>query len=285
MRSLLRWIWSAILCLACATRVLCATETVKVVKVFQNDDKGIIERANGERWIIKKGTGALGFWRREGKDILIHSPASFCGAGAKLIIPDLDQEARIWSAELLSPASDAVARRSTGKVAPARPPDTRMLATSVTALTRLNYFDPQSEADEKRDPVEALGRFKTANKVEEVGIGPKTLAKLAELVLKKEGAEEAGLELAQNLIGFARDLASAGTVSTSETALPEKETFITQVSGDGEIVKLADGSVHEVDSLGRIKSMLWLPTQSVLRRDGKLLNLSSGEQVGAQLLK
>ncbi|MCX7119934.1 MAG: hypothetical protein NTZ86_08775 [Legionellales bacterium] len=76
-----------------------ATEYVIVVKVLQSDDKGIIERKNGERWLIENGAGALSFRRYEGKKVLIDSPGFFCGVGSKMILPDDDQEARVWSAE------------------------------------------------------------------------------------------------------------------------------------------------------------------------------------------
>lgn len=78
------------------------TEYVTVVKVLQDDDKGIIQRKNGERWLIEKGVGARSFWRYEGKSVLIHSPGLFCGVGSKLILANDDQEARIWNAERLS---------------------------------------------------------------------------------------------------------------------------------------------------------------------------------------
>jgi hypothetical protein len=82
-----------------------STEYVIVVKVLQSDDKGIIERKNGERWLIENGAGALSFRRYEGKKVLIDSPGLFCGVGSKMILPDDDQEARVWSAELISEQS------------------------------------------------------------------------------------------------------------------------------------------------------------------------------------
>jgi len=58
---------------------IAGTEYVTVIKVLDDNDKGIIERRNGERWLIEKGVGALSFWRFEGKKVLIHSPGLFCG--------------------------------------------------------------------------------------------------------------------------------------------------------------------------------------------------------------
>jgi hypothetical protein len=77
---------------------LAGAEYVTLIKVLENDDQGIIERRNGERWLIEKGIGALSFWRFEGKQILIYSPGLFCGIGSNVILPDVDQQARIWNA-------------------------------------------------------------------------------------------------------------------------------------------------------------------------------------------
>lgn len=79
-----------------------ATEYVTVVKVMDADDNAIIERSNGEQWLIQKGIGAMSLWRYEGKKVIVYSPGIFCGIGSYLIIPDRDQKARIWEAELIS---------------------------------------------------------------------------------------------------------------------------------------------------------------------------------------
>jgi hypothetical protein len=80
-------------------RALAGAEYVMLIKVLENDDQGIIERRNGERWLIEKGIGALSFWHYEGKQILIYSTGLFCGIGSKVILPDVGQQARIWNAE------------------------------------------------------------------------------------------------------------------------------------------------------------------------------------------
>jgi len=73
----------------------------------------------------------------------------------------------------------------------------------------------------------------------------------------------------------------AGSASTSEG----KETFVTHVSSDGSIVKLADGSIYEVDAIGQLKTMLWLPTHRVLRQSDGLLHLGKGQKVKASPIK
>jgi len=41
------------------------------------------------------------------------------------------------------------------------------------------------------------------------------------------------------------------------------EHWISKVIGDGEYVKLEDGSLWEISSVDRINSMLWLPVETV----------------------
>ncbi len=76
-----------------------AVEAVFVKKVM--DDRAIIIRANGEVYLIEKGVGCLSLWRFEGRRVYVSSPRQFLGVGSRLLIPDADQQCRIWSSELL----------------------------------------------------------------------------------------------------------------------------------------------------------------------------------------
>ena len=68
-------------------------------------------------------------------------------------------------------------------------------------------------------------------------------------------------------------------------ALEGTETYISSVSSDGGVVKLADGSIYEIDTIGQIHTMLWLPVQRVLKMPGSLLNLGNGQKVQATPLR
>jgi hypothetical protein len=92
--------------------VIAAVEFALVQKVM--DDKAILVRSNGTTYLIEKGVGCLSLWRYEGKRVLIHSPGLFLGVGSKLLIPDADQECRIWSAEEI----EAIPRRPAGALCP-----------------------------------------------------------------------------------------------------------------------------------------------------------------------
>src|SRR3990167_4092312 len=78
---------------------MAGVEEVYVRKILYNDDKAIIERRNGESYIIEKGIGCLSFWRYENKTVMISSPGLFLGIGSRLILPASHQSCRIWNSE------------------------------------------------------------------------------------------------------------------------------------------------------------------------------------------
>lgn len=80
-------------------------ESVALVKIMDGEDKAIIQRHNGETYLIDYGIGGLSLWRYEGKSVLIHSPGRFCGLGSSIILPDNGQKARIWNAEPIDQSS------------------------------------------------------------------------------------------------------------------------------------------------------------------------------------
>jgi len=61
----------------------------------------------------------------------------------------------------------------------------------------------------------------------------------------------------------------------------ESGHWIDKVMSDGELVKLEDGSVWQVDAGDEIDSALWLPTSDIIACDGKLINTDDNETVGA----
>lgn len=243
-------------------------EYVTVIKVLNNDDKGIIERQNGEKWLIEKGVGALSFWRFEGKQVIIYYPGTFCGVGSKVIIPDMGQEARIWNAERVEGGSPSVATSALSD------PE-----ITVMALVFLGYYDPDSTDKSKADVIIALKTFQMQTNLPQTGkISYDVQIALSGAVTAKkpQSKESAGLALA--LLSSARRLMS-GKTST------DKETFIIDVSSDGSIVKLGDGSIYEVNAIEQIKTMLWLPAQRVFRQGDGLLNLVKGQKVKANQIK
>jgi hypothetical protein len=61
----------------------------------------------------------------------------------------------------------------------------------------------------------------------------------------------------------------------------ESGHWVQSVSDDGEIIKLEDGSIWEVDPADAVDSALWLPTTEIVACDGKLINTDDNEKVAA----
>lgn len=246
-----------------------ASEYVTVIKIVGNDDQGIIERSNGERWLIEKGIGALSFWLYEGKQVIIHSPGLFAGVGSTVILPDREQSARIWSAERIeggNPSSNL--------------PTPSASDLAAIALECLGYYKPDAKDKDKVGIVESLIAFQ-----KEKGLAPTGKASsevqlaLSNAVIAIEPKTDTNLELALALLNSAKKLMTTPFALNAGT-----ETYIVSVSSNGAIVKLGDGSIYEVDIVGQIKTMLWLPAQRVLRQSNSLLHLNKGQKVRATLI-
>lgn len=65
----------------------------------------------------------------------------------------------------------------------------------------------------------------------------------------------------------------------------ESGHWVESVSDDGQIVKLEDGSIWEVDSVDAIDSALWLPTTDIVACDDKLINTDDNETVSATCIR
>jgi len=88
--------------------IAASVEAVYVSKVLDTDYKAIIVRSNGDAYLIEYGIGVLSLWRYEGRTVLVYSPGLFAGIGSKIIIPERDQEARIWDSEYLGNMNKSV---------------------------------------------------------------------------------------------------------------------------------------------------------------------------------
>ena len=61
--------------------------------------------------------------------------------------------------------------------------------------------------------------------------------------------------------------------------------WIESVSDNGDIVKLEDGSIWEVNAGDAIDSSLWLPMSDIVACDDKLINTDDKEKVSATKIK
>ena len=65
----------------------------------------------------------------------------------------------------------------------------------------------------------------------------------------------------------------------------ESGHWVESVTDDGEIVKLEDGSIWQVDAGDTVDSALWLPTTDIVACDDKLINTEDNETVSATRLR
>jgi hypothetical protein len=65
----------------------------------------------------------------------------------------------------------------------------------------------------------------------------------------------------------------------------ESGHWVDSVLSDGEVVKLEDGSIWQIDSVDTVDSSLWLETEDVIVCDGKLIDTDDHSSVGAHRLK
>ena len=61
--------------------------------------------------------------------------------------------------------------------------------------------------------------------------------------------------------------------------------WIQSITGNGEIIKLEDGSIWQVDSIDTITSSIWLPISNVTICGSTMINTDDGEKVGVTKLK
>lgn len=74
-------------------------------------------------------------------------------------------------------------------------------------------------------------------------------------------------------------------IRRSSSSNCESGHWIESVSDGGEIIKLEDGSIWQVDALDIIDSALWLPTSEIVVCDDKLINTDDNETVSATRLR
>jgi len=262
-----------------------ATESVRVAKVLDDDDKTIIVRRNGESYLIEKGVGCLSLRRFEAKEVLIVSSGLFLGIGSRLLIPDADQECRIWDSERVSNDSSRSTRPSSQREAPSG--DSSGLGGDVAILAvqkalKIVGLDPGIASAEVNDETrEAFRRYRVSKGFPQSNHGNKmTLLTLAVEVLEKGPARDS-VQLATQLESLAGGVGS----STGSKSGCVDGHWVQSVLSDGEIVKLEDSSLWQIDAFDNIDTMLWLPTEEVVVCESTLINTDNGDKVTARRLR
>ncbi len=100
---------------------------------------------------------------------------------------------------------------------------------------------------------------------------------------QRSQAATSELRLSENS-GKSSNLSSNHRVRSGSSGC-ETGHWIESVSDDGQIIKLEDGSVWEVDDVDTVDSALWLPTTDIVACDDKLINTEDDETVSAKRLR
>jgi len=261
---------------------IAGAEWVFVAKVLSDDNKGIIVRANGEAYLIEKGIGCLSFWRYEGKRVLIVSPGLFLGVGSKLVLPDADQQCRIWDSKTLGQWS-AVAPRFTQHKKFARTLSKKDILVCQVALRVLGYETAEPDGVFGQKTKLALLHFQKDKNLPQTGkFSTDTILALSKSVYEQFPNKLEALQLAIALSNIAKHTLRGRYWSSG----CEDGHWISSVSNGGEIIVLEDGSVWQVDSIDRIDTSLWLPTENVVICDESIMiNTDNGEKVNVTRLK
>jgi hypothetical protein len=231
-----------LLCLlAFSPPVFAGAESVLLVKVLQDDDKLIIQRRNGDRWMITKGIGALSTYRYEGRMVIINSPGLFCGIGSSLVLVDEGQEARIWDAEEIG----------SGGALPSVPLPSVPLPSSAAdrvaaALTLFGLHQPGG------NPLAALNKYQSLRKLPvEAKFTPTLFFAMAKDLLALRPATPLNAALAQSLAADASGAAPARSPVRAPVVLPSTDIIESNISGSFEgwkgetIFKLMNGEIWQ----------------------------------------
>jgi hypothetical protein len=73
--------------------------------------------------------------------------------------------------------------------------------------------------------------------------------------------------------------------SATPASACEDGHWINEVLGNGQILKLEDGSLWKVEPVDTVTSSLWLPVSDVIVCDDKIVNVDDGETVHARRLR
>ena len=68
-------------------------------------DQLVVVRKDGTAYVVEKGMGCLSVAQYEGRQVVIDSPGRFLGVGARLLLPEAEQDCQIWRAREVDPSA------------------------------------------------------------------------------------------------------------------------------------------------------------------------------------
>jgi hypothetical protein len=226
--------------LASSASAFAGAESVLLVKILRGDDKLIIQRRNGEKWMITKGSGAPSAFRYEGKLVVISSPGSFCGAGSTFVLVNEGQEARISDAESLGAGGGSIS-------APADSPPMTAGEKVTAAMVLIGAHDPGSNV------MTSFNRYQWSKNVT---VEPRFTPKLYNSLISDLKTKVKQTPRVEELIDLLVVESNTGTKDAKFTtsrpaAAPPSGLIETTIDGefngwDGEtIIKLSNGQVWQ----------------------------------------
>ncbi len=261
----------------------CSTARAGVEAVFVKkamDDKAIVVRANGEMYLIEKGVGCLSLWRHEGKRVYINSPGVFLGVGSSLLIPDAEQQCRIWNSESLGSESAKPTNQPPRSSSPAPASGSEETISLIQKALRILGYDVVADGVLTDKTKAAFARYQKTKDHPQTEAGIRqSLLSLGMDVLNRQPPAPDALQVATGLYQIVK-----GGAGTSNGGCVDGH-WISSVMASGKLIKLEDGSIWEVDPLDTIHTMLWLPVDGILVCGQTLIKTSNGEKVRATPLK
>jgi hypothetical protein len=90
-------------CIAAILLTLCLpsesrADAERVVLRSVMKDQLVVVRKDGTAYVVEKGMGCLSVAQFEGRQVVIDSPGRFLGVGARLLLPEAEQDCQIWRA-------------------------------------------------------------------------------------------------------------------------------------------------------------------------------------------
>lgn len=203
--------------LAVSAPVFAGAEFVMLAKMLPGDDKLVIQRLNGDQWLIAKGAGASTAFLYEGRQVIIIYPQTFCGRGSTLFLVENGQEAPLIDAEQLAHGSVAVSP----VMLPPSAADKIAVALTILGLHRHG-----------RDPLVALNQYQS---VRGLRVEPKFSSKffyaLATDVVNMKPLTPATSALAESLAGEAR-LAASPLLARTSALIPQGTILEATIDGE-----------------------------------------------------
>ena len=253
-----------LLCLfASSASVFAAAESVLLVKILRGDDKLIIQRRNGEKWMITKGSGAPSAFRYEGKLVVISSPGSFCGAGSTLVLVNEGQEARISDAESLGAGGGAIS-------APVDSPPMTAGEKVTAAMVLIGAHDPGSNV------MTSFNRYQWSKNVT---VEPRFTPKLYNSLISDLKTKVKQTPRVQELVDLLIVESNAGTkdakftttrVAVAPSAGIIESTIDGQFNGwEGQtIIKLMNGQIWQQNDLQLYLHLALMPKVMIISTSG-----------------